>query len=157
MPSYYRSLKAEKQEDPRSCWAASLAWWLRATVNRPRYEQYELIDEYTNLWIDGDGTITRKGLFDIVTDFRWQMTTQWIQSRQLSPDIIREHLLGGPIYIGYFEPRVGGNHVNVIYDILGTDDHPRVNAMEPNGGKHKTRNISRYQNGGELLLASPYY
>jgi hypothetical protein len=157
MSSYYRTLRAEKQEDPRSCWAACLAWWLRATINRPSFQQYELIEEYTDLWMGGDGTVSRKALYEIVTDYRWQMKTQWIQSHQLTPDVIREHLLGGPIYIGYREPAVGGNHVNVIYDIIGTDELPRVKVMEPNGGKHRTRSLTRYKNGGELILASPYY
>ena len=156
MSASYQCIKAEAQEGRTTCWAAALAWWLKAVPSRTKYEQYELISEYTDFWInEPDLSLSRKHIFDVVYDSRWQMNVQWITARSLTTAILKEHLARGPIFVGYHESKVNGNHVNIIYDAYGSDNHLRVRVMEPNGGKHRTRSINYYMGIGDLILASP--
>lgn len=167
MGSKYRYVPAEGQEDNNSCWAACLVWWLRAT-NKRRMEQWEVMSEdaYSDLWDNptSEGTITDQGLLTIVNDNRWEMRSQVIEKGvDLNGAIIKAHLHFGPVYIGYYDDVRGGKHVNVIYDIYGPIDYPRVLLMEPaskrknNGtfkGKHDDRGLSYYR-FGKVILGSP--
>jgi hypothetical protein len=168
MGSRYRYVRSEGQEDKNACWAACLVWWLRAT-NKKRMEQWELMssDEYSDLWfkLDQGGTISEDGLKKIMTDTRWEMTHQKLElGSQLDYGVINAHLNFGPIYIGYNDVVVGGNHVNIIYDVHGNESYPQVSVMEPayrkkaDGtfkGKHLTRGLTYYRAPGVVYLASP--
>ncbi len=167
MGSKYKNVKPVGQEDKNACWAASLSWWLRAT-NKRKIEQWEIMDDdrYSDLWdVSGSGgTIQETGIVKIMTDPRWGMTHQKIHNRaDLTWAVLAAFLNFGPIYIGYYDVVVGGNHVNVIYDMDGPMEYPRLHAMEPaykrksNGkykGMHVERAISYYRSNG-VLLASP--
>jgi hypothetical protein len=156
MSKNYRNITAEKQIDETTCWAAALVWWLKAVRNRTDFTQEDLLQEYIAYWRDApDGAITKYGMSNLVYDARWRMSVQWPLAFQFFPTILREHLARGPIYIAYYEKKVKGNHVNVIYEAIDSGDSPRLRVMEPNGGKHKVRPFSYYQGVGELILASP--
>lgn len=156
MSKTYHNLKAAKQIDETTCWAASLSWWLKAVGGRGEFTQEDLLQEYAQYWKStSDGTITKAGMSKLVYDPRWRMDVQWILGFQFSEAILAEHIARGPIYIGYYEKKVGGNHVNVIYQSLEKSGEIRVKVMEPDGGKHRTRNLSYYRGSGELILASP--
>jgi hypothetical protein len=168
MASRYRNFHSEGQDDKNACWAACLVWWLRAT-NKARYEQWELMssDQYSGLWdVSGsEGTVSEQGILTIVQDSRWGMTHQKLSSgSQLDTATIKAHLNFGPVYIGYKDLVVNGNHINIIYDCFGNDQYPQVSVMEPgyhkksNGkfkGKHLTRGLSYYKSSGVVILASP--
>ena len=152
----YRNIKAVKQIDSTTCWAAGLVWWLKAARERSDFTQEDLLQEYLVYWKDtADGTITKHGMSNLVYDSRWRMSVQWLLAFQFSVTYLNEHLARGPIYVGYYEKKVKGNHVNVIYEAIGSGDSPRVRVMEPNGGKHKVRTLAYYQGTGEIILASP--
>lgn len=156
MNGNYRNIKAVKQIDETTCWAASLEWWLKVVGGRGEFTQEDLLKEYHQYWKDTpDGTITKAGMMSLVYDPRWRMNVQWTYAYQFSEAILEEHIARGPIYIGYYEKKVSGNHVNVIYQAIDKGSYSRLKVMEPNGGKHKIRNHSYYQGIGEIIIASP--
>lgn len=159
MSKNYHNIKAVRQIDETTCWAASLEWWLKAVVNRGEMTQEDALQKYHAFWKDEvDGVISKKGMFALVSDPLWQMSVQWCQAFQFTPAVLAEHLARGPIYVGYYEKKVKGNHVNVIYkavDSYEKGDTMRIGVMEPSGGKHKTRHLNYYQGRGEIILASP--
>ncbi len=169
MGSKYRNVKAIGQEYKNSCWAASLAWWLKAT-NKRNIEEWEILDddEYSDLWDTptGSTTISEEGLLKVMKDARWGMTHQKIENgSDLTGAVLAAHLNFGPVYIGYQDVVVGGGHVNVIYGMDGPWEYPRVYAMEPaykkrkDGtfkGAHVDRGLSYYR-GRKVILASPAY
>ena len=169
MASKYRIVKPEGQQDKNACWAACLAWWLRATNNKKKLEQWEIIssDEYADLWdkFNKGGTISEDGIKTIIKDTRWEMSHQKLDSgRQLDYSVIKAQLNFGPIYIGFNDIVQGGNHVNIIYEIFGDENYPQVGVMEPAffkkkdasfRGEHLTRGLSYYRAPGVVHLASP--
>ncbi len=157
MAKNYRNIKAVKQEDKTSCWAACLEWWLKAVESRPKLEQWEIIEEYSEYWEStSDGTISKLGLCKLVYDARWRMQVQYQLALNIREETLLEHLARGPVYFGYYEKKVNGNHVNVIYDYFEKKGNLQLKLMEPNGGKHKTRPFTYYSNNiGEIVLASP--
>ena len=167
MGSRYRYVGAVGQEDKNACWAACLSWWLKAT-NKRRIEQWEIMDDdaYSDFWdVEGSsGTISREGLLSIMKDPRWGMVHQVVErGSDLTSAVVEAHLNFGPIYVGYYDVVVGGNHVNIIYDISGAAGYPQVKIMEPAGyrkrdgsykGKHLERGLTYYR-AKEVILASP--
>ena len=152
----YRNIKGVKQIDETTCWAAGLVWWLKAVRNRTDFTQEDLLQEYIAYWRDTpDGAITKYGMHTLVNDVRWRMSSKWIVPYMFTSTLLNENLARGPVYIGYYEKKAKGNHVNVIYEAIGNDASPRLRVMEPNGGKHKVKPFSYYQVGMELILASP--
>ena len=147
MASRYRYVKEIGQEDKNSCWAASLAWWLKAT-KKSKKKQWELIssDEYAVLWdtAGSGGTVSEAGIMTIVTDNRWEMSHQKLESgSHLDASVLKAHLNFGPVYIAYRDMVSNGNHVNVIYDIFGPDEYPQVSVMEPGYSKIPAPNPRR--------------
>jgi len=160
----YRQIAAIGQQDNTCCWAASLEWWARAS-GRENTEQYILIEDYDYLWDNGgDGTISRAGMLTIVRDARWRMNHQVLPSvNDLNSTVMFAFLRSGPVYTGFWDRQVNGNHVNVIYG-MGDGDDPPIYAMEPahsrrsDGsyrGRHVRRHLSYYKRQGEVILASP--
>lgn len=150
-------MKAVKQEDKTSCWAACLEWWLKAVPNRPSQEQWEIIADYSQYWeTTPGGTISKLGMCKLVYDARWRMQVQYQVAFNMREETLLEHLARGPVYIGYYEKKVNGNHVNVIYDSYKSGGILKLRVMEPNGGKHRVRHFSYYTRGsGDVILASP--
>lgn len=155
----YHNLRAVRQIDETTCWAASLEWWLKAVGGRGEFTQEDLLQKYHAYWKDEpDGVISKKGMFALVGDPLWRMSVQWCQGFQFTPAVLEEHLARGPVYVGYYEKKVSGNHVNVIYkalDSFAKGNTMRISVMEPSRGRHKTRHLNYYQGHGEIILASP--
>ncbi len=161
----YRQVAAVGQQDNTACWAACLEWWARA-VGREETEQWILMEDYDFLWDNGgDGTISRAGLLTIVRDSRWRMEHQVLPTVQdLNPVVLFAFLRTGPVFTGFFDQQVSGNHVNVIYGMGNGETNPRVFAMEPGHtrrsdgsyrGRHVHRDLSYYKRQGDIILASP--
>ena len=161
----YRQIPAVGQQDDTACWAASLEWWARA-ANREETEQWMLMEDYDHLWGSrSDGTISRAGMLAIIRDNRWRMSHQVLPDRShLTREVMFAFLRSGPVYVGYFDRNVGGNHVNVIYGMADEGANPRLYAMEPahrrNGdgsyrGSHLQKVLNNYRTQGEIILASP--
>ena len=161
----YRQIAAVGQQDNTACWAASLEWWARAT-GREETEQWILMEDYDYLWSNrADGTISRAGMITLVSDARWRMDHQVLPTvNDLNPIVLFAFLRTGPVFTGFFDRQVNGNHVNVIYGMEKGDDDPTVFAMEPGSsrqndgsytGAHVHRRLSYYKRQGEVILASP--
>ena len=161
----YRNIAAVGQQDNTACWAASLEWWARAT-GREETEQWILMEDYDYLWSNRpDGTISRAGMITLVSDARWRMSHQVLPTvNDLNPIVLFAFLRSGPVFTGFFDRQVNGNHVNVIYGMGNGDNDPTVFAMEPGAsrrndgsyrGRHVHRRLSYYKRQGEIILASP--
>ncbi|HKX84195.1 MAG TPA: hypothetical protein VJL58_08250, partial [Pyrinomonadaceae bacterium] len=160
MASKYRYIDAVGQYDENACWAASLEWWLKATNLGNIYQ--DDVFEYYPSFRDTNGTITREGIQTLITDPQWYMSYDHVVSATtFSKSKVKQHLKSGPMYIGYWDQKVGGYHVNVIY-AYGAG---QVSVMEPMGekeqngpgyiGKHLKRKLSYYKFGGEIFIGSP--
>lgn len=153
----YRGIKAVKQEDRNSCWAACLEWWLKSVENRKKMEQWELLIEYSD-YCNSDGTITKWGIYNIVNDPRWNMENKCFVGFQADYEKFSEHASRGPIFCAFTESGTSRKHVNVIYSVYQKNNVCKVKAMEPDGGKHVIRNLSYYNFGlSDIWLASPKF
>lgn len=161
----YRNIAAVGQQDNTCCWAASMEWWARATA-REETEQWMLMEDYEQLWMNrADGTISRQGMITLVSDARWNMAHQVLPDRShMNKIVLFAFLRSGPVFTGFFDRNVGGNHVNVIYGMDDNGDNPTVYAMEPAAsrnsdgsyvGNHVRRRLNYYRTQGEIILASP--
>ncbi|HEX8367802.1 MAG TPA: papain-like cysteine protease family protein [Pyrinomonadaceae bacterium] len=164
----YRDVEAVGQYDGNACWAACLEWWLTATRLGNIYQE-EVFEEYP-LLRNSNGTIQREGLITLINDPRWYMSYEpFYVASQLTKSKLKRHLAAGPVYIGFFDQKLGNYHVNVIYGIKsGGGSNPQVSVMEPMGeknstdpedrsfkGKHVKRHLKYYTAIGECFLGSP--
>ncbi|MCO6512045.1 MAG: hypothetical protein J5I65_14770 [Aridibacter famidurans] len=161
----YRHIAAVGQQDDTCCWAACLEWWARAT-GREETEQWILMEDYDQLWMNSsDGTITREGMISLVSDSRWDMAHQVLPDRShMTRAVLFAFLRSGPVYTGFYDRNVTGNHVNVIYGMDDAETNPQIFAMEPAAsqnedgsfrGRHVHRSLNYYRTQGEIILASP--
>ena len=45
----YRNVRPVGQMDEMACWAACLAWWLKALGNRPRWSQEDILVKFVDM------------------------------------------------------------------------------------------------------------
>ena len=65
MAGDYRTIPPEGQFDPFSCWAACLAWWLKAVKDgRPSWNQAAIVHEYTK-YCDDDGGFPPEKILEV--------------------------------------------------------------------------------------------
>lgn len=150
----YKQLHAVGQNDETTCWAASLEWWIRAH-NIGNLIQDDLAGDYLLMRGDG-GTLNMDGIIQLMEDPRWSMQRYvYYSGAQLNATKMKALLASGPVYFGYWSPKLQSNHVNVIYDISGSGSHAKVWAMEPHAtaigggdsgyrGAHKHRYLTAY-------------
>lgn len=157
MAKSYRNIDAVKQIDETTCWAACLEWWLKAVENRTKLTQEDALQRYLQYWKDSaDGSISKHGMSQIVYDADWRMEVQYQLAWNMSEETLLEHIARGPVYFGYYEKKVNGNHVNVVYGAIEKKSGLKLQVMEPDRGKHKIRTFSYYTNNiGDIVLASP--
>ncbi len=152
---HYRGIKAVRQEDRDSCWAACLEWWLKAVENRPKMEQWEVLIEYED-YCNADGQLSKLGMYNIINDSRWLMEGRCYVGFQAKYEVFKEHINRGPIFCGFKERSTARKHVNVIYSVYEWKGTQKVRVMEPDGGIHIRRRLDYYNYGvNDLWLGSP--
>ncbi|MDB5416028.1 MAG: hypothetical protein JWR10_4363 [Rubritepida sp.] len=153
----YSSTPSIGQMHENSCWAASLAWFLKQdTAGRPAWTQKQVVDQYWRS-IDGNGALIGDYLANLWSnDQRLRMST----SVYATPDAELTSLpLGSkPVCIA-FKHLTGFAHMNVIWG-LGGDD---VMCMEPywpfpgvNGkrtGRFVKRKLDHFNYGDNIVMA----
>lgn len=160
----YKKIQAIKQEQSNACWAACLAWWMKATNHPLPLSQHALRQEsdIKNMYRSDSvtGTVFSKKQKDYGILEKWELLSVFRQPRfgmyvheesNINPWHIAETLAdNGPIIIGFFDPFAQGNHVNVIcgYDV----DTEMVEVMEPRNGRFVERGLTTYTGGPEPNL-----
>lgn len=121
----YVSIPPIGQNDKFSCWAACLAWWLKAVGGgRPSWTQNRIIAEYDK-HTDGDGGFPPARIRDVwLADQRLKMMVGTFNSRDFwdKPLPIGKR----PELIAFVHPEAG-THMNVVFNPMGRT----VMAMEP--------------------------
>lgn len=130
MSDGYKSVPTEGQIDGFSCWAACLAWWLRAVKGgRPSWTQTQIIAEYDRHCADDGGFPPEKILEVWPADTRLKIqggvfrTAPYRNSRMPLGD--------RPVIIAFNYPLVGGTHMNVVFGYSGAGHARNMTAMEP--------------------------
>jgi hypothetical protein len=121
----YKSVPAIGQNDSMACWAACLAWWLKAVKDgRPSWTQNQVIVEYSK-HTDEDGGFDPQKLIDVFkNDTRLKISAGVFKTSQYRG---RGLPLGDkPVLIAYNHPKAG-THMNVLFGQVQRE----VIAMEP--------------------------
>lgn len=155
-------------ENTNYCWAAGLAWWLKA-VRKYNYDFETIKDIYadwTNFEDDGGfGALNEKGMYKLLNDGRWHLEYQKMSSSEFSVSKIKELLVRSPVIIGYTDNNLGtdengkkltGFHMNVIVAGAGSGDSlSGFMVMDPNYQTFQIRNLQYYKNHycGKAFLA----
>jgi len=130
MANDFRSVPTEGQFDQFSCWAACLAWWLRAVRDgRPSWNQAAIIAEF-NKYCDDDGGFPPEKILDV-----WPKDSRLkISGGVFKTDSYRFKNLplgDSPVIIAFNYPTIGGTHMNVLFELDGQVSARKVTAMEP--------------------------
>ena len=126
MGDYTKLIKPEGQFDKNACWAASIAWWTAAMsqlYKRKTVWQSELISQFDHLTKE-DGSMPLVGIRTVCESAEIRAELKYISPATLKKDYDK---IDTPMIIIFNYPKIGGTHMNVIFD--RKDD--TVNCMEP--------------------------
>lgn len=126
----YRTIPPEGQFDSHACWAACLAWWLRAVRGgRPSWTQTQVITEYDRHTDDSGGFPPERLLEVWRADRRLKIDGGVFATRSWRTG--RMPLGEAPVIIAFNYPTIGGSHMHVLFG-YGSEGHARtMTAMEP--------------------------
>jgi hypothetical protein len=152
----YRNIPPVGQFDRMACWAACLAWWLKAVGDgRPQWNQTQVIAQFTAN-CDDDGGFPPVRFRDVVNrDGRLRMSAGFFPTSRMRDRI---PISDTPVIIGYNYPVVGGTHMNVIF---GQADgqvwcmepfHPYPGSDGQRTGLMTQRPISHFTGGSPNVL-----
>ena len=137
-------------ENANYCWAASLSWWLKA-VRKYSYSMDDLIYTYTD-WVNWEdekaiGALTNSGMNKLLHDQRWHLFYDKKKNDKITIDYLNTLLkTRGPVLVAYYEPEVGGFHMNVIVAGAGFGDVASgLVVMDPNYKNFQIRNLNYYK------------
>ncbi|NGM23451.1 hypothetical protein G3576_25790 [Roseomonas stagni] len=159
----YRKIPSIGQAHENSCWAACLAWWLKAVQGgRPSWTQAKIMEVYRRS-LDGDGAMIPEYMVNAWrNDQRLKMGTMVFKT----PNATLDRLPIGPTPVCIaFKHFTGFAHMNVIWPSEGS----KVWCMEPywpfpgvNGkrtGRFVEREINDHFNFGDAVIlawANPF-
>lgn len=151
---YSKKINSEGQIHGNACWAASISWWLSAMAlhnkRRPK-SQVDLINEFGQL-LDYSGAMSLKNIKKVCQSAEIRIDLKYVTPASLKKDFN----FSSPCLIIFNYPKVGGTHMNVIFNQSGDN----VTAMEPyfpfpgedgkRKGQYVTRPLSFYCNSEEV-------
>jgi hypothetical protein len=124
LPGNDSGVRPEGQMDPTMCWAACLAWWLRALPDRAEISQSTLMVRGAKIW-NSDGTMSLTNLRDF-----YERQNVRIRCDSVGSTAVNQYFVPSKLpFIIAFRTGVLGGHVNVIHAIDLTTS--TVTAMEP--------------------------
>ncbi|HEY8560325.1 MAG TPA: hypothetical protein VIL74_08100 [Pyrinomonadaceae bacterium] len=154
---YARILKPEGQFDRNACWAASISWWTAAMsqlYKRRTMWQSELISKFDHLTME-DGTMPLAGFRKVCESAEVRAELKYISPAALKSD----YTIDSPTIIVFNYPKIGGTHMNVIFD----RQDETVECMEPyhpfpgrdgqRTGTYVRRSLSFFANSQEIGVA----
>jgi len=130
MTGDYRTIPPEGQFDPFSCWAACLAWWLKAVKDgRPSWNQAAILHEYTK-YCDDDGGFPAEKILEVwPADTRLKISGGVFKTDKYR--FARLPLGDLPVIVAFNYPDIGGTHMNVLFGLDGQMNARKLTAMEP--------------------------
>lgn len=157
MAKNYLHIPAVGQLDAMACWAACLKWWYKAAKSITK-SQTKLIDKY-NYLTDEYGAMQPSEIEQIIVDNNMYIEVH-DNARDFTPEVVKQRLSYGPLYVAFTETSSHGRHVNVIYGISGTGSSARVSVMEPQArenpdltwkGEHQIKFLSEFNTYGSVF------
>ena len=154
------------QGEGNYCWAACLAWWLKAVRKYTKYDMEEIIyrySDYTTGSSDGDFmSLNEKGMYKLLNDPAWHLSYHQQEQSGVTVEKFESILKNrGPFLIGYTENNIGtdadgnpltGFHMNVVIQREGFDGEFLV--MDPNWHVFDIRKPVYYRQGtADVLMA----
>ena len=142
-----------RQDYSDTCWAAILEAFCAASPGRPPIKQAEIVKQFDKFTFSAtDGTMTRHGMHTMLRDVRFGLKTEDVDHEYLSktPAYLLQKLGAGMVVIGYWEQKINGWHVSLIYGLDGT----KVSYLNPdysNGGL-LTDELTYFGKKGKVLL-----
>lgn len=151
---YKNKISSTGQIHGNACWAASISWWLSAmslhNKRRPK-AQVDLINEFGEL-LDYSGAMSLKNIKKVCQSAEIRIDLRYVTPAALKKD----YNFSSPCLIIFNYPKVGGTHMNVIFNQSGDN----VTAMEPfyphpgedgkRTGQYIQRPLSFYCNSEEV-------
>ncbi len=142
-----------------SCWAAVLHTFCVGTPGRPRLTEQEIADTYdpedNRTYTFEDGSIKPDGLRRMVQEARFGMKSEYWDAPVFSskPDYLAQKLGSGWVILGYYEPKIAGGHVALVYGVKNSKVY-YLNPDNINGGL-LTDDISYFKqnlNSGSIVV-----
>lgn len=143
-----------RQDYNDTCWAAVMESFCAASPGRPKVTQDEIVKQFGKYcYSSTDGTMTRRGLHILFGDKRFGLKVMEVAPNAFSALLVSQKLGHGLVPIGYWERRISGWHVGLIYGISGGTVHYH-NPDFSNGGR-LTDPVSHFcpSRKGNLILA----
>lgn len=113
--------------DASACWAAALSAWLKATINRPKYSQADLLGKFDKRDDDGNdpgGVVNRDGGLNMSVGFphlarMFDMQWEFLRApEKLTYHYLHEKLKSkGHLFLAYADPGKSWFHIIVLYGI----------------------------------------
>lgn len=122
--SHDSGVPPEGQMDLTACWAACLAWWLRALPDRENSSQKAIMTRAAGIW-SRDGTLSLLAVKQLYERMNVKITCEVVSPTALDQYLVPSKL---PLILG-FRTGVMGGHVNVIHAVDTAKGN--VTAMEP--------------------------
>lgn len=142
-----------RQDYDDTCWAAVLEAFCAASPGRPKLKQAEIVKQFEKFSFSAtDGTLTRQGLHTMLRDHRFGLKTEEADNAYFkkTPAYLNNKLAAGMVVIGYWEPKIGGWHVSLIYGLNGTKVY-YLNPDFSNGGL-LTSEVSYFGQKGKMVI-----
>lgn len=149
----------QQGKEKMGCWAASMSWWSQSVRKYTQYTMAKVAELYKNLadppppgcTIGGLGDF---GVRDMFADNRWHLWQTWQKRSEVTMTFLNTYLSAGPTFIAYYDPKLGGAHMNVIVDTVPfTDSHLFI--MDPDYASFQIRPLRYYtEKSQKLVIAS---
>ncbi len=113
----------QRQTWNNSCWAAVLSTFCKGSPGRPTVTEKDLADYYDRendrTYTYADGTIKPEGLRKIFSEPRFGLKIEaWDPATfTAKPAYLAQKLGAGWVILAYYEPKIGGGHVCLVYGI----------------------------------------
>ena len=124
---YKSHFPAIGQFDKNACWAASISWWLQVMAHgfykRKWLTQTDLITKFDSL-CEEDGSMSVANIRKVCENAEVRITLKYIAPAVLVSDY--KHI-SEPVVVIFNYPKVGGTHMNVIFN----RDGDNIQCMEP--------------------------
>lgn len=160
MAKNYLHIPAEGQLDDKSCWAACMKWWYRAAKSIYK-SQKKLIAKY-NYLTDEYGAMSDTAMEQFITSNKLTKEV-FPQASRFTPERLWKHLSKGPVFVAFTETSTMTKHVNVIYDIVGSNNvtlwvmEPQA-AANPDGltyrGEHMLKKMTEFNQFETVIVGS---
>jgi hypothetical protein len=140
-----------RQNYDRTCWAAAMEAFCAVSPGRPKLDQEQIFTQYERFALP-DESMSRAGLRALLKDVRWGMNMMEVtpEGFTASPEFLYQKLTAGHVFLGYWEPKISGWHVGLVYGLTGRTVH-YLNPDDKTGGRLKD-DLKYFAKKGPLVV-----